>query len=182
MQWVQGSAVDSMTWNRYATDQETGDPWNQGQGQGLYMGRPGMNGNGPLNHFNGMAAGGLSTSGVAGGFGSRMWAPSNGPPDTSLAGWGNASGVAGPAAGSDDRRMMGGAEDSSRFVLARESSDEDDGPPQPAEATAEERLEAEEIVRKAFKDARERDKLREKAKKCSPADLQAMLNSRLAKC
>mmetsp|Transcript_43968 Transcript_43968/g.113605 ORF Transcript_43968/g.113605 Transcript_43968/m.113605 type:complete len:281 (+) Transcript_43968:88-930(+) len=51
----------------------------------------------------------------------------------------------------------------------------------PAEATQEEREEAEQVVRTAFKEAKERRKLREKVKGASPADLQALLNARFAK-
>merc|ERR1711920_445220 len=49
------------------------------------------------------------------------------------------------------------------------------------EVTAEEKEEAEQIVRLAFKDAEERKKNREAAKHCSKEDLQALLNARLRK-
>lgn len=49
------------------------------------------------------------------------------------------------------------------------------------EVTAEEREEAERVVRTAFKEAKERDRLREKVKKASGNDLQAILNARLNK-
>ncbi|CAE8688992.1 unnamed protein product, partial [Polarella glacialis] len=85
----------------------------------------------------------------------------------------------------DNRQMLADLEESMRNIQIErhQSSDsEDDGPKQPAEATAEERLEAENIVRTAFKEAKERDRLREKVRKgVSPADLQALLNARIAK-
>jgi len=61
------------------------------------------------------------------------------------------------------------------------SSDEDDESTRPSEATEAEREEAEKVVRTAFKEAKERDRLREKVKKCSGSDLQALLNARLTK-
>eukprot|EP00933_Yihiella_yeosuensis_P083730 TRINITY_DN97993_c0_g1_i1.p1 TRINITY_DN97993_c0_g1~~TRINITY_DN97993_c0_g1_i1.p1 ORF type:complete len:276 (+),score=55.43 TRINITY_DN97993_c0_g1_i1:72-899(+) len=78
-------------------------------------------------------------------------------------------------------------EDSVRCLsspLKREpqSDSEDEDSKQPAEATEQEREEAEEIVKLAFKQAKERDRLRDKVKKgISPQDLQAMLNARLQK-
>mmetsp|Transcript_15508 Transcript_15508/g.32755 ORF Transcript_15508/g.32755 Transcript_15508/m.32755 type:complete len:244 (+) Transcript_15508:121-852(+) len=84
----------------------------------------------------------------------------------------------------DDQRRMAELEDSmsSMLQLPHDSSDEEDERTRkPAEATAEEREEAERVVRIAFKEAKERDKLREKVKKASPSDLQALLNARLAK-
>jgi hypothetical protein len=99
------------------------------------------------------------------------------------AGNGTASNGRGGDEGEDDRAMMAELEESMRSMmpLNHESSDEDEGPTRPAEATAEEREEAERVVRTAFKEAKERDKLREKVKKASQADLQALLNARLAK-
>lgn len=61
------------------------------------------------------------------------------------------------------------------------SSDEDEESTRPSEATEAEKEEAENVVRTAFKEAKERDRLREKVKKCSGSDLQALLNARLAK-
>jgi len=86
--------------------------------------------------------------------------------------------MAGSHAGSS-----GNGEESMRpnLHIAQESSDEDEDERRPAEATQEEREEAERVVRQAFKEAKERDRLREKVKKASPADLQALLNARLAK-
>jgi len=49
------------------------------------------------------------------------------------------------------------------------------------EATQEERDEAEQVIRKAFRDVKERDAMRSKVSTASPTDLQAMLNARLGK-
>lgn len=76
-----------------------------------------------------------------------------------------------PSAGSR-RPVQGGKEP---------SSDEDGESTRPSEATEAEREEAENVVRTAFKEAKERDRLREKVKKCSGTDLQALLNARLSK-
>ena len=46
------------------------------------------------------------------------------------------------------------------------------------EATLEEREEAERVLKNAFRDAKERDQMRTKVSKASPADLQAMLLGR----
>jgi hypothetical protein len=50
-----------------------------------------------------------------------------------------------------------------------------------AKATQEERDEAERVLKNAFYDAKERDRLRSQVSKASPSDLQAMLNARLDK-
>merc|ERR1712087_403427 len=80
-----------------------------------------------------------------------------------------------------DRAMMAELEESmgSMLPVQNDSSDEDDREKTPAEATEQEKEEAEQIVRLAFKEAKKRDKLREKVKKCGQADLQALLNARL---
>lgn len=49
------------------------------------------------------------------------------------------------------------------------------------EATQAEREEAEEVVRTAFNNVKERDSMRSKVSTASPSDLQAMLNARLKK-
>lgn len=82
----------------------------------------------------------------------------------------------------DDAAMMADLEESMRNMLPRDDgSDDEDANKRPTEATQEERDEAEQIVRLAFKEAKERDRLRKEVKKCSQADLQAMLNARLAR-
>lgn len=84
----------------------------------------------------------------------------------------------------DDARMAELEESMGRMLpLQNDNSDDEDDlrSKVPAEATEQEREEAERIVRTAFKEAKERDKLREKVKKCGQADLQALLNARLAK-
>jgi len=158
--------------------------------EGHHVGRIGMGANTHLagrhqlianGHMGGMAAGGLSTSGMSTG-NSRMFG--NGVAATTQM-YNAAVGAAGAtASGSDaeeDRTMMADMEESMRSMLPHDSSDEDEEPERPAEATAEEREEAEKVVRTAFKEAKEREKLREKVKKASPEDLQALLNARLGK-
>lgn len=82
----------------------------------------------------------------------------------------------------DDAAMMADLEESMRNMLPRDDgSDDEDANKRPAEATQEEREEAEQIVRTAFREAKERDRLREKVKKASQEDLQAMLNSRIGR-
>lgn len=49
------------------------------------------------------------------------------------------------------------------------------------EATSEEREEAEQVLKIAFRDLKQRDEMRSKVSTASPSDLQAMLNARLGK-
>lgn len=81
----------------------------------------------------------------------------------------------------DDGAMMADLEESMRAMLPRDDgSDDEDRNARPAEATAEEREEAEQVVRQAFKEAKERDRLREKVKRgLGQEDLQAMINARI---
>eukprot|EP00930_Biecheleria_cincta_P016261 TRINITY_DN1329_c0_g1_i5.p1 TRINITY_DN1329_c0_g1~~TRINITY_DN1329_c0_g1_i5.p1 ORF type:complete len:234 (-),score=52.73 TRINITY_DN1329_c0_g1_i5:18-719(-) len=68
-----------------------------------------------------------------------------------------------------------------KWLRKSDDSDDEEEITKPAEATEEERQEAENIVRTAFKQAKERDRLREKVKKATASDLQELLNARLAK-
>jgi len=159
--------------------------------EGHHVSRNGMGANGhlPSRHpfmanahvggGSGMAAGGLSTSGMSTG-NSRMFG-GNGGQMMYNAAVGTGGAVASGSEAEEDRTRMADMEDSVRSMLPHDSSDSDDELTRPSEATAEEREEAEKVVRTAFKEAKEREKLREKVKKASPADLQALLNARLAK-
>jgi len=83
------------------------------------------------------------------------------------------------AASSDASRYEAASQGTSSKLRGDDSDEEEDRTPK--EATQEEKDEAEEVVRLAFKEAKERKKLREKVKGASPADLQALLNARFAK-
>lgn len=82
-----------------------------------------------------------------------------------------------------DRQAMDEFEDflSDPVAPPDNSGDASGDEERPREVTAEEREEAERVVRTAFKEAKERDRLREKVKDASGADLQAILNARLKK-
>lgn len=82
-------------------------------------------------------------------------------------------------AASSDGRYEAASQGTSSKLTRDDSDEEEDNTPK--EATQEEKDEAEEVVRLAFKEAKERKKLREKVKGASPADLQALLNARFAK-
>lgn len=195
---------DAMAWNRYYNDWQDGwkdgwknPAWYEQPADGACMPnydaygswQPGNNGNQMYANCGsglGQAPTGGSGAGGYSGNQNRASARVNSLSFDALRGFQGSSGedddVRLPSSMTGERQLDQESTSASGMgTTARNDSSDDDEPAAPKEASQEEKDEAERIVRTAFREAKERDRLREKVGKASAADLQAMLNARLNK-